>query len=510
MTLLLGIDFGTSNVKAAVYDARGQARAVAACPTPVASERRGRAVYPPAEIRAAVVRVVRESLRALPPPRAIAGVATTSVGESVVPLDADGEPLAPALAWYDERTLPFARPWSAPEVAADLFRLTGLEVDSIFSAFKVMWFKQEHPELYRRVRHWLPVGDYVNFLLTGKAAVSSSLASRTMLLDLSRRRWSEDLMREFRLEPGQWPEVVDAGVPLGGVTRQAAEATGLAAGTPVVAGGHDHVCGALAVGVYEPGTVLDSMGTTEAIFAPLAQLPLSGQVRRRGYSLGCHVAPNRYYAINGILGSGGLVGWLRRAFWGAVDDDAEAFAQLERSAAASPEGARGVVVLPYFAGPGLAHPEPEIAGAILGLSLESCAGDVARAALEGLSFEVRILLEDLALLTGAPLHALRLIGGASRNALWRRLKADITGLALSTPQVVEAGCLGCALLAGLGTGLYRDVAHAVASVERPARQELPDLDAHRRYQAVFNRFLDLRTEAGPLGRRTRADAGELP
>ncbi|MBE7559099.1 carbohydrate kinase [bacterium] len=505
---LLGIDFGTSNVKAAVYEPSGRVVSLALAGTPVVNEGPGRAVYPADRVWQTVAGVVRDAVSQLKQTTRIAAVATTSVGESVFPIDRDGEALAPALAWYDDRTQALTADWSSPEMAGPVFRISGVQVDGIYSAFKVLWFKREHSDLYARTRHWMPVGDYLNFRLCGNVAVCSSLASRTLLLDLSRREWSRDLMETFGLDQGQWPEVVTAGTRLGGVTRAAADATGLAPGTPVVAGGHDHICGALAAGAHVAGVVLDSMGTTEAIFTTLEAPPLGEEARRLGYSLGCHVAPDRYYAINGIVGAGGLHAWLRRTFWAGIEARRGCLRRAGPRAAASGEGARGLVVLPYFAGPGLAHPEPEIRGAILGLTLQHRAGDVARAVLEALTCEVRIMLQDLERLANSSITSLRLIGGASRNALWRRLKADITGCAVSLPELVEAGCLGSAMLAGLGVGLYRDADDAVRQVYRESEAEAPDAAAHARYEPIFARFLRLRGEAGRLGRRVQFESEE--
>jgi len=257
-----------------------------------------------------------------------------------------------------------------------------------------------------------------------------------------------------------------------------------------------------------PGVVLDSMGTTEAIFTTLPRLPEGEAARRLGYSLGCHVVPGKYYAINGIIGSGGLLGWLRRNFWGHITDDAAAFLELERAAEVSGPGARGVVVLPYFAGPGLAHPEAEIRGAVLGLTLRHDAGDVARAALEGLCCEVRFMLEELARLVGTPTTGLRLIGGAGHNALWRRIKADLLGCPVVVPDVTEAGCLGAALLAGMGAGVYRDADETGARVARDGETTEPEPDAPERSLPWFQRFLRAREEAAGLGRITLLEEGD--
>ena len=475
MLHLLGLDFGSTNVKCVAWDLHGNAVSTASCATPVANSA-GQFVYPAERSWETAAKAIRIVTAQIENPTDIAAMAVTSLGESVVPIDAEGKPLFAAVAWFDACTIPAFSEWDKKHEADSVFRVTGLQPNHILSAFKVLWLKRNHPEVYRRVIAWLPMADYVSYKLTGKAFVSSSLASRTMLFDLSSRAWSKERMEEFGLDAGQWPEVVDGGQLVGHVTASAAKQTGLVAGMPVVAGGHDHVCGALAAGAFKPGIVLNSMGTAEAIFATVASPPLD-KPAISDYDFGCHVAKGLYYAIAGIIASGGLLRWCRNTFWGEIEDDNVAFRELERAAATSEPGARGVRVVPSF---------DDSCGEILGLSLTHTSGDIARAVMEGLSYKFRKKLTLLQQLSGQRETDIRLVGGGARIRLWRQIKADVTGRDLQVPQFVEAGCLGAALLAGIGVGVFQDESEAVNSVYAVEETVRPNSERHALYDKYYS------------------------
>lgn len=503
MTILLGIDFGSTNLKGVAYDTAGRVAARASARTPVTLEQAGQALYPPAEVWRAAAGVIRAIVSQLAQPAEIAGVAFTSLGESVVPLDRAGGELFPALAWFDERTRPVAQPWLDEALAANAYRITGQVMDYTFSAFKALWFCRQHPALAQKVRNWLPMADYLAFELTGTARISESLASRTMLLDLRRRAWSEELIAALGLDRDPWPEPVPGGDPLGTVTAAAAALTGLREGTPVFAGGHDHPCGALAAGVFAPGVVLDSMGTTEALATTVLVPPADPEMGKLAINVSCHAAPGRYCLIFSQWGAGSLYHWLGGVL--AAGAAPEAAADVDALAASSPPGARGVQVLPYFAGADPHLPAPEMKGMILGLNLGHSPADLARATLEGLCFEIRLMLADLERVAGTSLHELRLVGGNSAPRAWRRIKADATGRRIVVPELTEAGCQGAAILAGIGAGIYRDPADALARINQAGEAIEPDPERRAGYEQRYKQdFLPARRLAASWGRRANS------
>ena len=483
--ILLGLDLGTTNCKALAFSPDGEAIAGASVPTPVHSQSRdsSSSEYDADALWNVSAQLIRQIVDRLRPDQHIAGLAVASMGESGVLLDSAGRPLFPVLTWHDRRTLHWKEWWAKRLSATDLYRITGLPPDHIYSANKILWYREEYPDAFARAQTWLCLADWVTFRLTGEYTTSFSMASRTMLFDVSARAWSQDLIHLADLPASLMPPALPSGQLVGGVTASAARATGLPEGTPVVAGGHDHVCAALAAGVVGTGTVLDSAGTAEAILFPLEAPILDGAAAAAGVCCGCHTVRDRYYMVGGVM-SGAVTGWLGRLLAG--DAAAEALARLMDEAMSAPPLADGVWFLPYLGGSGPPDRDPDAWGAWLGLRLSHNRADLMRAAMEGLGFAVRHLLEGLRQVTGAPATELRAVGGGSRNPWWQSLKADVLGLPVQVPVVADVTAQGAALLAGIGVGIYSDAAEASARAYHPARHYVPDPDRHAAYDAAYH------------------------
>jgi xylulokinase len=501
---LLGIDVGTTNIKAVAYGPQGQPLSQAACATPTHILAARQAQHDPEELWRAVASVIRQTTLALPQATHIAGLAVASIGEAGIPLDDKGQPLYPIIAWYDERSAP-QRDWWARTLGAEaIYRITGLPLGHTFTLNKLLWLRENEPEVFARLRRWLCVADYVAFRLTGQQRMGYSLASRTMALDIARRQWSDELLSATGVTRDLFPALVAEGSLVGRVSAACARESGLLAGTPVYVGGHDHVCGALAMGVHRPGVVLDSTGTTEA---ELMALPVAQPYLDKAdpsFCLGCHVAREQYYAIGSVLGAGSMVRWLAELLW--PSDEAagreSALERLTRAAAESPRGANGLYLLPYLAGAGSPNRDSTARGVLVGLSLAHTRADISRATLEGLAIELRVLWQAL---EGFAQHAIErviVIGGGARNSLWNRIKADVTGRALTIPQHVEAVTLGAAVLAGIGCGMYRDEDDALRQLHLPCSTVQPDEEGLRTYGELYTGIDQrLRPLAVELGHR---------
>ncbi len=483
--ILLGLDLGTTNCKALASSPDGEAIASASVPTPVHSPSRDSSSpeYDADGLWNVSARLIQRIVDQLHPDQHIAGLAVASMGESGVLLDSTGRPLFPVLTWHDRRTLQWKEWWSARLSATDLYRITGLPPDHIYSANKILWYRQEYPQAFAHAQTWLCLADWITFCLTGERTTSLSMASRTMLFDVSARAWSQDLMHLADIQASLMPPALPSGQLVGKVTASAARITGLREGTPVVIGGHDHICAALAAGVVGPGPVLDSAGTAEAILFPLDAPILDGAAAAAGVCCGCHTVRDRYYMVGGVM-SGAVTSWLGQVLAG--DASAEALARLMEEAMSAPPLANGVCFLPYLGGSGPPDRDPDAWGAWLGLRLSHNRADLMRAAMEGLGFAVRHLLEGLQQVTGAPATELRAVGGGSRNPWWQSLKADVLGLPVQVPAVTDVTAQGAALLAGIGVGIYSDAAEASARAYHLARHYEPDPGRHAAYDAAYH------------------------
>lgn len=483
--ILIGLDLGTTNCKALAFAPDGAVVASASVPTPVRSEATSSAgpEYDADALWNVAAQLIRQIAGQLAPEQHVAGIAVASMGESGVLVDSAGRPLFPVLTWYDPRTRPWKGWWSARLSDAALYSVTGLPPDHIYSAHKILWYREQAPEVFARAQSWLGLADWITFCLTGERTTSLSMASRTMLFDVTRREWSEELLRVAGLELSLMPPALSSGQVVGKVTASAARASGLAEGTPVAMGGHDHICAALAAGVVDRGPVLDSAGTSEALLFALDKPVLGQDAAAAGVCCGCHTARDRYYMIGGVM-SGAVTGWLGRILAG--DASAEGIERLMDEARSAPPLAEGAWFLPYLGGSGPPERDPAAWGAWLGLRLNHNRADLVRAAMEGVGFAVRRLLEGLMGVTGSPVVELRAVGGGSRNPWWQSVKSDVLGLPVRVPAVTDVTAQGAALLAGIGVEMYRDAAQASGRAYRPARSYEPDAARHALYDNAYH------------------------
>jgi xylulokinase len=486
MDVVLGLDLGTTNCKVLAVDESGQPVANASMPTPVQMTwtANGDTVpeYDAEPLWNTSARLIQRVMSEIGPGAHVAGIAVASMAESGVLLDAAGQPLAPIITWYDSRSLPWLAWWQGHMTDEETFAITGLAPRHIFTAYKLLWYRDQQPELLAQAQSWLCVADWITFRLSAQYTMSYSMASRTLLFDVSRRAWSDYLFAFSDLPKRLMPPVLPSGQVIGWVTAEAARMTGLREGTPVVTGGHDHICAALAAGVIAPGPVLDSSGTTEPLMVALDTPALDSRVATTGFCCGCHTVGDRYYLLGGIM-AGAVVDWMSRLLGG--DDTPTTVSRLMEIAATSPPGANGVWFLPYLDGSGPPKRDPEAWGAWLGLRLRHTQADVIRAAMEGLTFGIRALLDGIQQAAGFPVQELRVVGGGSRNTWWQKLKADILGVPIETLAVSDVTAQGAALLAGIGVGMFADEQEAASRTYRPATRYQADPVVHAQYDIAY-------------------------
>lgn len=479
--LLIGLDYGTTNIKAVAYEPDGQTVALASTPSRIHYPRPGWAHYDPAEVWDQAVEVIRAVVARIDVPARIAAVAVASVGEAGIPLDARGEPTYEAVAWFDRRTIPQAE-WLRQTAGDDaLFATTGLSLQPIFTLCKLLWLKEQAPDAFSRAARWLHLSDYVAWKLSGVMATDRSLASRTLMFDLHRLAWADAILDHAGISRSLLPPVVAAGTPLGAITAEAARATGLPQGTVVAAGGHDHICGALAAGVIEPGRVFDSLGTAEAVVVVLDRPLADPAAGRMGYAQGAHVVDGRWYALGGIHGSGASVEWLHDLLGRETP-----IADLLDAASEVPPGSLGACFLPHLRMGNAPHPDPKSRGALIGLTTDAGRPVITRAVLEGLAYAAQASLEPLLAFAGiAHLVDVTCIGGGARNDLLLGIKAAVAQARMLALDLDEATALGAAILAGVGAGIYRSPRQALESIRlRPATID-PDPAASAVYAVLF-------------------------
>lgn len=500
MSILIGLDVGTTNTKAVAFDpATGQVVAVAAHPTPYVSvsdraNRTGDREIDPDQLWGTVVTCLREVSGERQ--EAVQAVGIASMAEAGVPLDADGRPLYRIIPWYDARTEPQLQWVMAHADPRRIFEITGQAPRHVYALYKLLWLRAHRPEVFARLDRWLSVSDFVGWKLTGVAATDFSLASRTMFLDQRSRQWSPAMLGLVGLRPEQLPRLTPAGASIGGVTPDAERETGVPAGVPVGIGGHDHLCGAVAAGAAQPGQVVDSIGTAEGLVIPVAWYRDDDVFRQRRICCYSHVLPGQFVIQAGMALSGGTLAWIGQQLFAAEPDPVAA---ALAASAGVPPGAGGLIFFPHLGGNGSPIGDENVSAAFIGLRATQDRAHLARAVLEGIAFGVRHSLEFVEQVIGAIEEPIRVVGGGGRSSLWLQIRADVLGRPVISVEVPEAVALGAALLAGVGAGVYPDVASAAAQVRRATRRYSPDPSRAARYDRLFKAaYLPLYPALAPI------------
>ena len=493
MDLYLGLDIGTTAVKALACDADGQVLAEAerqygySTPQPGWVEQDAEDWWRLSRecVREVVSRVGRDILDrpsrsgqaagpGCPGPR-VTALAVSTQGDTIVPLDAAGQPLAPAITWMDSRT---PRQVARMEREGDLwFRLTGSSPAPFAAATSILWWREEAPEVFRRARRFALVADFVIGRLTGRPLLDAPNASRTLAYDITRRAWAPELLERLGIAASQLAETAESGTVAGPVRPEVAADWGLPPDTQVVLGGHDQTCAAVGCGVTRPGALMLSCGTAWVVLAATERPLFDESHSVQGY---CHAVPGGY-AVLGAYAGGNLLRWFRDTLWdghgvltpaplprcaperGTADGNDPYDLITAEAEAALAAGRPPLVFLPHFYGASGPIRCQAARGAWAGLTLQHTRGDMALALLHGVAVQTALTVDNLAR-QGAASDDIRMIGGGARSRFWAQLVANATGLPIRRPEVREAAAYGAALIAATAMGAFPSLAAATAGL----------------------------------------------
>ncbi len=404
----------------------------------------------------------------------VRGIGLSGQMHGLVILDESNQVIRPALIWCDQRSQPqvdWINQTAGPEV---ILRSTANPVLTGFTLPKLLWVRDNEPRLYARVRHMLLPKDYIRFQLTGEFASDVSDASGTALFDVVARRWSFELADRLGIDHGILPRVSESSQVTGVVTGEAARATGLEPGTPVVAGGGDQASSAVGNGVVLPGVVSCTIGTSGVVFAHSDQP--SYDVAGRVHTF-CHAVQGAWHVMGVTQGAGLSLQWFRNQFAPGADYDA-----LTAQAAQAPPGSQGLYWLPYLMGERTPHLDAAARGGWIGITAKHTRADMIRALLEGVSYSQKDGL-DLIEQMGVQVDSVRVSGGGARSPFWRQMLADVFGKRVVTLQTQEGSAYGAALLALTGTRVYSSVPEVCNAVIREVDSVSPQPDAAQVYAA---------------------------
>lgn len=486
---VIGLDLGTSFLKALALDMEGVVCGFTAHATPVRKLPGGLVEHPVDELERCTFALLRELTDALRH-RPLA-IATTSMGETGALVTERGDVVAPLVSWLDTRAQAETSELEAKLGAERLYEITGHRIDFFWGLPRVMWLRRHRAADFAHARVWLAPADLATFWLSGEAATSPSLASRTMALDQSTLTWSDELLAAAEVPCSILPPVVASGTPVGAVTPQAARRSGLPEGLPVVVGGHDRLCGALAARAGDRRVPVDSAGTAETVVVLADRRPAAAAAFHSGVNCYADVVPGQYAYSARVGLSGALLEWVRRELFGSIPSADELIGRVP-----TPISFGGVLCYPAFGRPITPAIELDaMPGALLGLTLDTTGIDIVRAVLESTAFSLRANISAIEGLRGRTLAPVRVEGRIAAVDKVMQLRADILSRPIDGADIQHATAVGAALLAAVGAGAAASVIEAGSILKPDVRRWHPDPARAAVYDDVYtNGYCELGPE----------------
>jgi L-fuculokinase len=488
--LVVVLDCGATNARAVAVDTAGQVVASASIPHQPAPQPDAPAnwrIWPLDEVFSTLAdackRALSESDR-----RRVRAVTVTTFGADGAPVTADNALTYPVISWQCARTEEIARTIEQRIDPWELFRVTGYQVIPFDTLLKLIWLRENEPQALESADTWLMMPGLLSMKLCGEQSIDPTAAGTMMAMEMASRDWSPQMLSLADLSPSFFPQWVEPGEVIGSLSDSAAQKTGLPEGVPVVAAGHDTQFAAVGSGAGPHEAILSS-GTWEILMLRQQAYEATREGYEAGLIIEADAEPGRWNPQLLMMGSGPLE-WIREHFFGDVSERAEAYRRMIAEAEEVEPGAGGVTMLPSFVpdtGPNARH---HTKGTLLGLGLGTTRGQIYRAGLEGLCLQLRHAAEVLQSSTGFQPKGIRLVGGGAKNALWNQLRADITGLPVTTITNEEATVAGAAIFAFIGAGVFSSVSEGQSSVELGERTVEPSSDASA-YEELYAAYREL-------------------
>jgi len=503
---LLGLDVGTTGCKAVIFNLEGKVLSIAYREYPL--------IHPQSTWAELDMKLVLERVKESIGEAAgkvkkdpIKALSISSQGEAFAPVDRRGNLLSNSPVSFDSRGERFVEWWRKTLGAEEIMKITGQPLHSMFSLNKIMWLKENYPQIYAKTWKFLCCEDLVIYKLGLSPVIDYSLASRTMAFDILKREWSEEILSLADLDKSLLPEAVPSGTVVGKIPKEIAEDLSLPPNVVVVTGGHDQPCGALGAGVKEEGVAMEAIGTTDCIASVSKKPHLDKKMLDNYFPCYPHTVPQFFVTLAFNFAGGAILRWFRDTLGEkekekAKESGKDVYSIIIKGANPEPSS---LYLLPHFTTTGTPYMNPHSSGAILGLSLSTSKADLIKAILEGISFEMKYnlsLLEEM----GISVNELRAIGGGAKSREWLQLKADIYGKKVVSLKVSEAVSLGTAILAGVATGEYSSIEEAVETTVGIKEVFYPREEKTRVYEEKFQIYKDIYPTLVNLNRRIKGTA----
>lgn len=479
--LLLGIDIGTSACKVAVFDKKGNVLAQSNQSYKLYYPNPGWVEQNPDEWYESICIAIKNTLQKNNiNPSSIAGIGIDGQSWSAIPVDRDGNCLHNTPIWMDTRARHISTRVTNELGFDTIFQIAGNAFEPAYTTPKILWFKENLPDIYEKTYKFLQSNSYIALKLTGTFTQDKSQGYGLHFFDAKTCTYDASLAKDLGISLDKVPDIYDCHSIIGSVTKKAASQTGLMEGTPVVAGGLDAACGTLGAGVYKAGQTQEQGGQAGGM-----SICLEEALAHPKLILSPHVIPNLWLLQGGSVGGGGVLKWFRQEL-----AEASSFDELTALASQVSAGSDGVIFLPYMAGERSPIWDPDAKGVYYGLGFDKTKGHMIRACLEGVAYSLEHNLQT-AKEVGVEIQELIAMGGAANSLLWTQIKSDVTGKVIKVPTSDTATTLGAAILAGVGVGVYEGFEEAVNETIVITRTHTPNMENHKAYQALMEIYLEL-------------------
>ncbi|WP_346962018.1 xylulokinase [Clostridium sp.] len=493
MKYLLGIDIGTSGTKTVLFDRGGNPISSSTAEYPLYQPEIGWAEQDPLDWWKAVCITINQVIKdSNINPESISGIGLSGQMHGLVMLDGDGNVLRKSIIWCDQRTAKECVEITEKVGEKRLIDITANPALTGFTASKILWVRNNEPEIYEKCRKILLPKDYIRYMLTGEFATEVSDASGMQLLDIKNRCWSKEVLNALDIPIEYLGDVHESIVVSGKVHKKAAQITGLKENTPVVGGAGDQAAGAIGNGIIKSGQISSTIGTSGVVFAHLDEPIIDEKGRVHTF---CHAVPGAWHMMGVTQGAGLSLKWFRDNFCTNEIEVAkymgiDPYVLMTKEAEKVPAGSRGVIYLPYLMGERTPHLNPKAKGVFFGLSAAHTKNEMLRAVIEGVSYS---LLDCMEIIKDSGMNPTNVMvsGGGGKSELWRQILADMFNCKVSTNKSSEGPALGVALLAGVGTGVYKDINEACSiaisenSIQYPKEENSL---VYKRYYEIYKKI----------------------
>lgn len=486
-TYFMGIDVGTSGCKAAVYSLEGEVMASGYHSYEIIYPYKGAMELDANEVLEAVLDCIDHCSK-ICDMKKIMALSVSTQGEAVILTDEKDQPLVHAIITFDSRNEKEYQWFCEQFSKEEIMQLTGMPMHPMFSVTKILYLRNNYRSEFNRAKKIMCFGDYISYRLGASSAIDYSMAARTMLFDIREKKWSEKILQICNIDKELLPQPVKSGSVIGTVKEEFQERFDFRNDIKIIAGAHDQVCCAVGAGILEPGMVMDSLGTTESNVCVSKDLVITKQMMEENIPVYSYPLGDLYAYMTFLTCSASLLKWLKEKI--VNDSGKEFYEEYSDYIGEHYKEPSGLYILPYFSGAGTPTMDFQAKGVIYGLTLDTDRYQIYKAIIESTCFEQRINLENMEK-NGIPVKELRCIGGGAKSDLILQMKADITGKKVIRMEKGEMGCLGAALIAGIGSGSITDLSGINRTFINIEKIFYPRIEQKEKYDSIYTQYLEL-------------------